>query len=194
MDYFDFVLCPFHTIEYISFASFLIASSIKIKAHTHFKQNFQVLWVTFCLSHFVPSYLTLTPAQRNVAFCFHWNLFDYLWCHEQKALTYQDILYWMKMNKMREKYSIGDYWNEWWTKLPKVSLIFEDLASAAVVEIGSIQNRRKAMNTWPSNMAKTGWDTGGLIFRTLLLVPAKEKINILNNMEYCLLIWALVVS
>ena len=55
-----FILCPFCTIEYVSFGSFLIARSVNIKAHTHFKQNFEVLRVTFFLLHFVPSYLTNT--------------------------------------------------------------------------------------------------------------------------------------
>ena len=35
--------------EYVSFSSFLIARLLNIEAHTHFKQDFEALRVTFWL-------------------------------------------------------------------------------------------------------------------------------------------------
>ena len=43
LDYFGFILCPFRTMEYISFGSFLIARSLNISAQTHFGQIFKAL-------------------------------------------------------------------------------------------------------------------------------------------------------
>ena len=34
---FDFILCPFLTVEYVSFCSFVIARSVNIKDQTHFE-------------------------------------------------------------------------------------------------------------------------------------------------------------
>ena len=45
MDYFGFILCPFRTMEYVSFVSFLIARSVNISAHTHFEQILKALRV-----------------------------------------------------------------------------------------------------------------------------------------------------
>ena len=38
MDYFGSILCPFHTVEFVSVGSFLMARTINIKARTHFEQ------------------------------------------------------------------------------------------------------------------------------------------------------------
>ena len=40
LDYFGFIFCPFHTMEYVAVGSFLIAISINIKVRTHFEQYF----------------------------------------------------------------------------------------------------------------------------------------------------------
>ena len=56
------------------------------------------------------SKIIVPPAQRNVTFLLHWNNFDQLWCHLQKALIRPNILHCTKTNKMREKYSNGDYY------------------------------------------------------------------------------------
>ena len=39
LHYFGFILYPFHTMEYVSVCSFLIARSINFKARTHFEQR-----------------------------------------------------------------------------------------------------------------------------------------------------------
>ena len=44
-DFFGFILCPFRTIEYISFGSFLIARSLNIKPHTY--SNTLVLYILY---------------------------------------------------------------------------------------------------------------------------------------------------
>ena len=56
MDYFDFVLCRFCTMEYVFFDSFLIAPSVNIKVHTHFKENFKALRLCVSNGTFLTNY------------------------------------------------------------------------------------------------------------------------------------------
>ena len=60
-----------------------------------------VQWSIFQLNQMSTVIWTIVNLPIVVAFSLHWNFFDYLWHHLQKAF----ILHCTKTNKIREKYS-----------------------------------------------------------------------------------------